>query len=240
MYNKTFTTPLHEQITIFAIPYIGTLTDSSHNTITESLLPFTFYINETLSYIVHNTDNYEQLASIPFKLCDSFGCSEINYLNLNVQDVNDPPIPTNPNVEGHYKQYETINFYGTDEEGDPITSIILYNITDNCSIFFYDVDLEAPVPFPMNIKLNTIQVMFYYNQPIHFDNEYKQYIDECVFYYSLYDNKNAKSAITRGTYSILNPINFRTDPYAILINQDTNCSFIIVPNAMLSSSISAL
>ena len=55
--------------------------------------------------------NLYRLASIPFKLCDSFGCSEISYLNLNVQDVNDPPIPTNPNVEGHYKQYETINVF---------------------------------------------------------------------------------------------------------------------------------
>ena len=67
----------------------------------------------------------------------------------------------------------------------------------------------------MNIKLNTIQVMFYYNQPIHFDNEYKQYIDECVFYYSLYDDRNAKSAITRGTYSVFSDVSVLLDRFWI-------------------------
>lgn len=55
--------------------------------------------------------------------------------------------------------------------------------------------------------------MFYYNQPIHFDNEYKQYIDECVFYYSLYDDRNAKSAITRGTYSVFSDVSVLLDRF---------------------------
>ncbi|KAK8794747.1 hypothetical protein WA158_001728 [Blastocystis sp. Blastoise] len=226
---------LEQNITLLSLPFKGFLLINTAN-ITYEDLPYTFprESNGTFIPIENDNDEYFIYASISLFMCDYYYCSENGRIDFYVTPVNDPPIPLNPSFSGEYQQYNRHEFKGYDIENDPITSLILYSLSENC--LFYTLQEGVYIPQSIGVNITTVILYFRYDGLLDKKDEYISIVHTCEFSFSLLDDKGAISTPTNGYFYVLNPLSVSSFPSILSVKQDISLSFHITQQSVWNDS----